>query len=78
MQIVGILEDAWRFFNKMASQDVVTWNAMIGTSPMGVGMMKMLQHTTSSSILLLLKGLPTRSLIPCAKRTIISNDYLNP
>jgi hypothetical protein len=29
MQNVGILEDAWRFFNKMASQDVVTWNAMI-------------------------------------------------
>jgi hypothetical protein len=49
MQNVGILEDAWRFFNKMASQDVVTWNTMIGTCPMRVQMMKMLQHATSST-----------------------------
>jgi hypothetical protein len=33
---------------KMAYQDVVTWNAMIGTCPMGVQMMKMLQHATPS------------------------------
>jgi len=49
MQNVGIWEDAWRFFNKMASQDAATWNAMIGTCPMGVQMMKMLQHATSST-----------------------------
>jgi len=49
MQNVGIFEDAWRFFNKMASQDVVTWNPMIGTCPMGVEMMKMLQHATPST-----------------------------
>ncbi len=45
----GNLEDAWRFFNKMASQDVVTWDAMIGTCPMGVQMMKMLQHAAPST-----------------------------
>jgi hypothetical protein len=33
---------------KMAYQDVVTWNAMIGICPMGVQMMKMLQHATPS------------------------------
>ncbi len=42
------------------------------------GCLEILQHTTSSSILLLLKGLPTRSWIPCAKRIIMSHDYLNP
>ncbi len=26
----GSLEDAWRVFNKMPSQDVVTWNAILG------------------------------------------------
>jgi pentatricopeptide repeat protein len=25
----GSIEDAWRVFNKMSSQNVVTWNAMI-------------------------------------------------
>ncbi len=25
----GSMEDAWRVFNKMPSQDVVTWTAMI-------------------------------------------------
>jgi hypothetical protein len=49
MQNVGIWEDAWRFFNKMASEDAVTWNTMIGTCPMGVQMMTMLQHATSST-----------------------------
>jgi hypothetical protein len=75
---VGIWEDDWRFFNKMASQDLVTWNTMIGTCPMVVQMMKMLQLATFHRLLLLLKGLPTRSWIPCAKRTIMSHDYLNP
>jgi len=49
MQNVGISEDAWRFFNKIASQDVVTWNPMIGACSMGVQMMKMLQHATPST-----------------------------
>jgi hypothetical protein len=48
MQNVGILEDAWRFFNKMASQDVVTWNTVIGRCPMGVQMMKILEDATPS------------------------------
>ncbi len=26
----GSMEDAWRVFNKMPSQDVVTWNAILG------------------------------------------------
>jgi pentatricopeptide repeat protein len=43
----GNFGDAWRFFNKMASQDVVTWNNMIGTCTMGVQMMKVLQHANS-------------------------------
>jgi hypothetical protein len=46
---VGIWEDAGTFFNKMESQDVVTWNTMIGTRAMGVQMMKMLQQATSST-----------------------------
>jgi hypothetical protein len=49
MQNVGTLEDAWRFFNKMATQDVVTWNVMIGTCALGVQMMKVLQHANSST-----------------------------
>jgi hypothetical protein len=34
-------------------------------------------YTIRQLALLLLKRLPTRSLIPCAKRTIMSHDYLN-
>jgi len=49
MQNVGIFEHAWRFFNEMAAPDVVTWNGMIGKCAMGVQMMKVLQHTTSST-----------------------------
>jgi hypothetical protein len=48
-QNVGICEDAWRFFNKRRSQDVVTWSGMIGTCPMGVQMMKMLLQATPST-----------------------------
>jgi pentatricopeptide repeat protein len=45
----GNFGDAWRCFNKRASQDVVTWNDMIGTCAMGVQMMKVLQHANSST-----------------------------
>jgi pentatricopeptide repeat protein len=45
----GNFGDAWRFFNKMASQDLVTWNDMIGTCAIGVQMMKVLQHGNSST-----------------------------
>jgi pentatricopeptide repeat protein len=30
MQNVGAWRNAWRVFNKMPSQDVVTWNAILG------------------------------------------------
>ncbi len=48
-QNVRILEDAWRFFNKRPSQDVVTWSGMIGTCPMGVQIMKILLQATPST-----------------------------
>jgi len=47
--VMEIWEDAGRFFNKMTSQDVVTWNIMIGTCPMHVQILKILQHATSST-----------------------------
>jgi pentatricopeptide repeat protein len=40
----GSIKDAWRVFNKMPSQDVVTWNAMLGGCAMHGHGKEALQH----------------------------------
>jgi pentatricopeptide repeat protein len=40
----GSIEDAWRVFNKMPSQDVVAWNAILGGCAMHGHGKKALKH----------------------------------
>ncbi|CAM6020096.1 unnamed protein product [Sphagnum balticum] len=47
----GSIEDAWRVFNKMSSQNVVTWNAILrGCAMQGHGLVDEGRHCSASMV----------------------------